>query len=421
MSLRQTQRDVELARRGIETRVFATAAHPDQASPRRTTEEVQVCRDHDALGRALGEYAPDWTLTLFVPDLAADLRAARAGAPNSRVLVECQMSDPANLSALLEPEILAHVDAMIVPSPSTAAFMRDVLPVPIPIGIVPNAVPDNFARPTRSDVTGDPILLWVGRFEPVKNWPMLIDIAERVLRRRRVQVWVVGGGHSDPRRQSQFIRAVERRGIAAALHWRDRVSHDDMPDVYAAVASSGGCLLSTSYSECQSHSILEAMAARCPVVASEVRGVIDDVRHGETGWLFPVNDASVAADRVLDVLEGFLDRASVVERAARYVERFTIEASLDQLLALLRDPNGFRWEPETLATPRDRMLQPTRAQLVATGRTLLESMRETQDLLREVARRDETIAWLHREVAERDAIIARLQAGPGQTTAEAPD
>ncbi|MCI2425059.1 glycosyltransferase family 4 protein [Candidatus Acetothermia bacterium] len=69
-------------------------------------------------------------------------------------------------------------------------------------------------------------------------------------------------------------------------------------------------------------SILEAMAARRPVVATDVGGISEVVRHGITGWLFPPGDDAQAAQLVLKALEDREKRHQTVENACQYVSEF---------------------------------------------------------------------------------------------------
>lgn len=52
----------------------------------------------------------------------------------------------------------------------------------------------------------------------------------------------------------------------------------------------------TTFPEGLSVAILEAMAAGLPVIATPVGGIPEIVRHGETGWLVPPNDATALAE-----------------------------------------------------------------------------------------------------------------------------
>ena len=57
----------------------------------------------------------------------------------------------------------------------------------------------------------------------------------------------------------------------------------------------------TSFSEGLSNSIMEAMAAGLPVVATNVGGNPELVIHNETGFLFPSQDASILAQQIIEL------------------------------------------------------------------------------------------------------------------------
>jgi glycosyltransferase involved in cell wall biosynthesis len=404
-------RALELLRRGIPVRLFITDPGPIPSASDPLSSVTDVCGDPEQLAKAVGRFSPDWIVALGSRSSASNTRVARTHTASSRVLIECQVSDPANLSPIVEPDHLAGVAAIMVPSPSTRDFLHDVLPRRVPIGIVPNVVDHTFFGASAVRPSGPPIVLWVGRFEPVKNWPAMLEIAEHVLRQTEARFLVVGGAYSEPDLQSRFQEELRRRDIADAVAWRPTVAHSSMPSVYADVAASGGCLLSTSYSECQPISVLEAMAAGCPVVASAVRGVMDEVRHQETGWLYPVDAPAAAAHVVVDVLGGGVQRDRVVERATRHASRYTASEAVDRFLDLVRNPPATEaYEPAGVRDPTsvDGMLRATRLQMLRVARQAHDAQGQIEWLHREVAHRDQTVAWLHREVAARDETVAWL-------------
>lgn len=57
-----------------------------------------------------------------------------------------------------------------------------------------------------------------------------------------------------------------------------------------------------SYREGMPRSIIEAMASSKPVIATNIRGCREEVVEGETGYLIPLKDANVLADRILRLL-----------------------------------------------------------------------------------------------------------------------
>jgi glycosyltransferase involved in cell wall biosynthesis len=82
-------------------------------------------------------------------------------------------------------------------------------------------------------------------------------------------------------------------------------------------------------------SVLEAMRAGLPVVASAVGGVHEAIEHGETGLLVPPGDERALSDALRRLLTAPARRARMGELArARYEQRFTFEAMLRGTIAV---------------------------------------------------------------------------------------
>jgi glycosyltransferase involved in cell wall biosynthesis len=118
-----------------------------------------------------------------------------------------------------------------------------------------------------------PLVVWAGRMDPVKNLPTFVDVIDRLRRRLPVQAVLLGDGPERPRVE----RLIHSRGldsvIAMAL-WSGRV---------AGWLKSADCLLFPSLTEGSPNVVIEAMAAGCAVVASDIpacRELIDDGVHG---------------------------------------------------------------------------------------------------------------------------------------------
>ncbi len=71
---------------------------------------------------------------------------------------------------------------------------------------------------------------------------------------------------------------------------------DDVPDWL----SRADLFVLSSVSEGICLTLLEAMAAGLPVVATDVGGNREVVEHGRTGWLVPPRDPDALADAILD-------------------------------------------------------------------------------------------------------------------------
>ncbi len=125
----------------------------------------------------------------------------------------------------------------------------------------------------------------------------------------------------------------EARELATRLGVADRVSFlGDRRDV-AELLARGQIFVLASRSEGFPRSILEAMRAGLPVVASDVGGVRESVVDGVTGFLVPPGDSSTLCDRLEQLIADPAMRSRMGEAGRkRFVERFTFEVMFEKTM-----------------------------------------------------------------------------------------
>jgi glycosyltransferase involved in cell wall biosynthesis len=173
-----------------------------------------------------------------------------------------------------------------------------------------------------------PIVGTVGRLVAIKDHETFFWAAARMLGVRPDLTFVVAGGgeHRDQ---------LEERAVAIL---GDRIRFlgwvSDLPRLYAAL----DVVVLTSRNEGTPTTLIEAGAARKPVVATRVGGVPSVVRNGETGFLVPPGRAETVARRTLDLLND-PDAARALGTAARKWVRewFSAERLADDLDVLYRE------------------------------------------------------------------------------------
>ncbi|MGQ9863762.1 MAG: glycosyltransferase [Bacteroidia bacterium] len=124
------------------------------------------------------------------------------------------------------------------------------------------------------------VLGFIGRLVPIKNLPLLVDAVARIkdmYSPDKLQVVVVGGGSMYAAWQAYAQNQAP--GYFRFVGWEE-----DIPAVLAALDG----LVLTSNNEGTPVSMIEALAAGCPVVASAVGGVPDVA--GEGTLLLPPKD-----------------------------------------------------------------------------------------------------------------------------------
>jgi glycosyltransferase involved in cell wall biosynthesis len=79
---------------------------------------------------------------------------------------------------------------------------------------------------------------------------------------------------------------------------------------------------------------LEAMACGVPVLAARVGGVPEVVKHGRTGWLFPLGDNAEAVDLAVDLLTDPARHQAMRQSAIRRAGEFAVEQGVQAYEAL---------------------------------------------------------------------------------------
>lgn len=192
-----------------------------------------------------------------------------------------------------------------------------------PLYVVPNGLADVPERARPGD-DGVPVVVMVARFAPPKQQRTVVAALARIDAPWRLRL--LGNGPD--------LEAT--RDLVAALGVADRVeffgARDDVP---TCVAEAHVAVLASAY-EGMPLSIIEAMRAGLPVVASDVGGVPELVVPGETGTLVaPSVDAWTAALRPLLGDPGLRARMGAAGRA-RYEACFALPRMVGDTLAVYR-------------------------------------------------------------------------------------
>jgi colanic acid/amylovoran biosynthesis glycosyltransferase len=228
---------------------------------------------------------------------------------------------------------LEGASAVVTVSEHNAEHLRGVLNG-VPVHHIPNGVPAASPRPVAH---GGP-LLFVGRLVAKKGVDVLID-ASALLRSEfpGLSVEIIGSG--------PLAEKLEDRARRAGVADRIRFLGPQPADVVDAAFRR--CSLVALPSRIDEHGdrdgmptvLVEALARGVPVVATDVVGIPELVRNGETGLLVPPDDppALAAAIRRL-IRDPGLSRELAAEGRALVAERFNPGRSARLLRALFEEP-----------------------------------------------------------------------------------
>lgn len=233
----------------------------------------------------------------------------------------------AHLYAVVERMLAPLASAIVcVSAADRARALANHVGKPSRLHVIHNgveALPHPFARGAWPD---RPRLACVARLSPPKDVPLLL----RALARPGLEPWtldIIGDG--------PLRAAVEEAVAALGLDERVRLL-GDRRDVVPYLLGSDALVLPSRW-EGFPYAILEAMAVALPVVASDVGGVSEAVRHRETGLLVPHGDENALARALHELLtNGDWARSLGLAGHALVTRRFTVESMLHRYDALFR-------------------------------------------------------------------------------------
>ena len=175
----------------------------------------------------------------------------------------------------------------------------------------------------------EPYFIWLSRVHRYKGiWTALEAFEKFSKSHSEVKLYVVGDGPL-LKKLPTWIKAhcldgkVELTGYVSAARKYE-------------LLSSSLALLQTSYKEGWGLTVMEAAQLCKTTIASDVPGLRDSVRDGETGILFPSGDAAACASAMEKVYGDAELRTNLGRNAKRYAESFSWEKSACETLELLQ-------------------------------------------------------------------------------------
>ena len=190
-------------------------------------------------------------------------------------------------------------DVVTTVSESLKADTYRELGVTCDIRVIPNFIDTSVNR--RRDIgslrarlapNGEPIVIHVSNFRPVKRTPVAIEVFARVRRQTPARLLMVGDGPD----------LAEASRLAKALGVEGDVEFVGVQDQVVPLLSAADVFLLPSAQESFGLAALEAMACEVPVVASRVGGLPEVIEDGVSGFLHPLDDLDGMARSTLRLL-----------------------------------------------------------------------------------------------------------------------
>jgi glycosyltransferase involved in cell wall biosynthesis len=218
-------------------------------------------------------------------------------------------------------------DAVVVPSPSVAEAAVNWANIPKEkIVVIPNAIePMDFERSPIPRIDPRPYpICFIGRLDRIKDIPTLVAAVDQL--KGLVHLHIYGEGADRHRIEEE----IARREL------EDEITMHGCIDGPQTALSQSGMLVLPSLAEGFGLVLIEAMAASVPIVATNVPGIADVIRHDQTGLLvFPSNPHALAT-AIKSIVENPQLRARLIAASENDVrKRFIWDAVFPQYRQLL--------------------------------------------------------------------------------------
>ncbi|MFH1747972.1 MAG: glycosyltransferase [Planctomycetota bacterium] len=168
------------------------------------------------------------------------------------------------------------------------------------------------------------VVLWAGRFDPVKRLPLVLDCAEIMDTTR----FLLAGDGPERARITQALRLSSAARTTQLLGWRD-----DLPQLMAAADA----LLFPSRTEGMPNVVLQAMAAGLPIVASDIPTLRELAGANERMLLVAGDEPRPFADALIFLQHSHDYRHQLARRAAVWAaEHLNPARTLEAILRIYR-------------------------------------------------------------------------------------
>ena len=191
---------------------------------------------------------------------------------------------------------------------------EQVLSIPLGFELAPFlAAPRGALRRELGLADETPLVGILGRLAPIKRHDVFVRAAARIAERRPTAHFVVIG---DGELLAETQRLAAALGLAERVHFLGWRAHGELPALLADL----DVLANTSDNEGMPVSLIEAMAAGTPVVATAAGGTVSIIEDGVSGALVPPVDPESVAEECLALLNdaALRQRRSAAGRAAVY-------------------------------------------------------------------------------------------------------
>lgn len=176
---------------------------------------------------------------------------------------------------------------------------------------------------------GQPMAITIGRLVPWKGVDELVSVVPTMVKKYPDFKLVVVGDGPEYEKLTKLCRDT---GMESEVVFTGRLSHEQ---TLALLKRSDVFILNSRY-EGLPHAVIEAMAYKCPVIASNLVGTSEVIEDGRSGITIEPGNTAQLLEKLVFILENESKRKEMIAEAYETIKgKFTWERTLSELERVL--------------------------------------------------------------------------------------
>ncbi len=196
--------------------------------------------------------------------------------------------------------------------------------------VIHNAVDHTRYLPSPSAKSPIPLIAYVGRIKKYKRIEHLLEACREVFDTIQDARLVIAGSGDHLDALKRFSRRI---GIAERVEFKGWVTEEEK----VKILQQAHVFVTPSSKEGWGVTVIEANACGTPVIATNVPGLRDAVRDGETGFLVPHGDIRSLARRIIEVLKNPDLRNQMSMKSVEWARKFNWDDSARAFLQVITE------------------------------------------------------------------------------------
>jgi glycosyltransferase involved in cell wall biosynthesis len=192
-------------------------------------------------------------------------------------------------------------------------------------GLRPNKIeiiPHGFNPiPFKKEKKDENLVLSVGRFDWNKGQDLLLLAMRKIVEKNPNVKMIIAGKITKKKFYDRVLQLRNKFGLEKNVEIMPDVTHEELVKLYNKASVFVFPSIVDSYGLVN----LEAMSVGLPVIASNVGGVSEVVKHKKTGFLIKAGDYEKIAELILRLLKNKKLREKIGKNAINHVKKFSWE------------------------------------------------------------------------------------------------